>query len=69
MTDDAAQARTQAARDLTPIVWTDEDIERLATITVDDVALMLASVKRYGSRLLYDLLTAQARADTEDDGQ
>ena len=48
-----------------PIVWTDEDLDRLAEIHVaEDTALMLAFVRQYGSPRLYALLTAKKQATT-----
>ena len=46
------------------IEWTDDDLDRLAEIHVDeDTPLMLAFVRQYGSRRLIGIVTAQREAD------
>lgn len=47
------------------IPWTDEDLDRMADIHVEeDKALMLAFVRRYGSPRLVALLTAEKPPET-----
>lgn len=52
------------------IDWTDDDLDRLAEIHVEeDTALMLAFVRQYGNPRLYAILTAakERPPDDEDD--
>lgn len=54
-------------RDLTPINWTDEEIDELATFTPADAVIALAHVRRYGSPLLVALLTAESSAEDQEE--
>lgn len=49
------------------IDWTDEDLDAMAEIHVtEDTPLMLAFVRRHGTRLLADVLTAQEEPDGDE---
>lgn len=66
MTDDPNANARRVARGAA-VEWTDDDLDRLAEIHVEeDTPLMLAFVRQYGNRRLFDVLTAQ-RQDTDGD--